>query len=488
MTGTGENVDLITSIPSRLVRFGMHGASVGPAYQEACAASWVQNGLRPRSLNAPQELDQIPTLAGVSSEPFVQENPVVAPDHPGPSLGNIFDVVAPDEPCAITNADVYLLKVSGLPSLIRDLTRDALLVARRTDVTGLLGSAQGIFTTGIDFVAFRPDTVMPVMEDPGIRQFQLGVTWWDYVFPIAASFLVPVRRLREPFLIHHAHEAYWNNQQYETIRKQAKAVLASFAQRQSAKSEVAREFLRRLALTETAGSEHEVDVGFSMLCIEWLFGSLGPVQEIELPLDRDDAVFSALVSSVLADGARTGAAPAAVFGAASPHDTSQSDPTSGGDRSVPRSEPNFTGNEQSSLFFDLLSRSKPARTSIGRAMTKLEQLTLSERTPRFREILASSIRDLRGVAYLSGRALERHFRPKLRRLTRFGLGLRRKPSRGRGYKFVLGGNEVTYPLELFRLGKTPTLPEIAKASALDLGTIFVLFYRLCRRPPDRAGA
>ena len=265
--------------------------------REACAASWVQNGLRPRSLNAPQELDQIPTLAGVSSEPFVQENPVVAPDHPGPSLGNIFDVVAPDEPCAITNADVYLLKVSGLPSLIRDLTRDALLVARRTDVTGLLGSAQGIFTTGIDFVAFRPDTVMPVMEDPGIRQFQLGVTWWDYVFPIAASFLVPVRRLREPFLIHHAHEAYWNNQQYETIRKQAKAVVASFAQRQSAKSEVAREFLRRLALTETAGSEHEVDVGFSILCIEWLFGSLGPVQEIELPLDRDDAVFSALVSS-----------------------------------------------------------------------------------------------------------------------------------------------------------------------------------------------
>ena len=107
MTGTGENVDLITSIPSRLVRFGTHGASVGPASQEACAASWVQNGLRPRSLNAPQELDQIPTLAGVSSEPFVQENPVVAPDHPGPSLGNIFDVVAPDEPCAITNADVY---------------------------------------------------------------------------------------------------------------------------------------------------------------------------------------------------------------------------------------------------------------------------------------------------------------------------------------------------------------------------------------------
>jgi hypothetical protein len=463
MTGTGENVDLITSIPSRLVRFGTHGASVGPAYQEACAASWVQNGLRPRSLNAPQELDQIPTLAGVSSEPFVQENPVVAPDHPGPSLGNIFDVVAPDEPCAITNADVYLLKVSGLPSLIRDLTRDALLVARRTDVTGLLGSAQGIFTTGIDFVAFRPDTVMPVLQDPGIRQFQLGVTWWDYVFPIAASFLVPVRRLREPFLIHHAHEVYWNNQQYETIRKQAKTVLASFAHRQSAKSEVAREFLRWLALTEAAGSEHEADVGFSMLCIEWLFGSLGPVQEIELPLDRDDAVFSALVSSVLADGARSGAAP-------------------------PRSQPNFTGNEQSSLFFDLLSRSKPARTSIGRAMTKLEQLTLSERTPRFREILASSIRDLRGVAYLSGRALERHFRPKLRRLTRFGLGLRRKPSRGRGYKFVLGGNEVRYPLELFRLGKTPTLPEIAKASAFDLGTIFVLFYSLCRRPPDRAGA
>jgi len=350
MTGTGENVDLISSIPSRLVRFGTHGANVGPAYQEACVASWVRNGFRPRSLNATRELDQIPTLAGVSIEPFVQENSAVAPDHPGPSLGNIFDVVGPDEPCAITNADVYLLKVPGLPSLIRTLTWDALLVARRMDVTGLLESAQGIFATGIDFVAFRPDTVMPVLQDPGIRQFQLGVTWWDYVFPIAASFLVPVRRLREPFLIHHAHEAYWNNEQYETIRKQARAVLASFAQRQSAKSEVAREFLRRLTLTETAGSEHEAEVGFSILCIEWLFGSPGPVREIELPLDRHDPVFSALVRSVLADGARTGAAPAAVLGEASPHRTSRSDPTSGEDRSLLRPEPNVISNEEIGFF------------------------------------------------------------------------------------------------------------------------------------------
>jgi len=535
LTGRIGVIDLVCSIPPTLVRLRANGENVGPAYQAACAASWLRNGFRSRSLNPAREIPALPAIAGVGFEPFVARDDIVDVGHPGPSLGTIFDVVAAEGPCVVVNGDVYLLSIPDLPTRLNALCRDSLVVARRTDVTDLLGPAHGVFATGIDFVAFRPDLMMPILRDPGIRQFQLGVPWWDYVLPIAASFLHPVRRIREPFLVHHAHPAQWDNEQYGRVRIRARAVLADFARRQP-ESERAREFLRRLSIADAAGSAYDADREFSILCMEWLFGPSGPVEEVELPLASDDAVLRSLVRSGLTGA---GDQPVAAVRSPGPPPTVPSAPDPASDEKtlsapsglvdeietrpasddavVPmlaRCGPASAGGEQAadagrqstaplsaaprhpesdqnmSRFLALLPRIRSMPAPVGRAMTRLELLARAERPPRLREILASASHDLGGLAYLDGKALERHFRPGLRRLAGLGIAVRRKSTGNRRNRFLVGGSEVRYPIALFQLGRVPVLAEIVGAVARDLCTVGVLLYRLSRArpvaPPDLA--
>ncbi|MGQ0457926.1 MAG: hypothetical protein ACT4OU_12810 [Hyphomicrobium sp.] len=119
---------------------------------------------------------------------------------------------------AIVNADIYMLAMEAkLASAMADLVETSVVVGRRTDVTrfgDLIGST---FAYGFDFFAFHPSKVSRALDDQALRRFQLGAPWWDYVFPLVCSRDVPIKRIKEPFIAHLAHNERWDPPMFNAL-------------------------------------------------------------------------------------------------------------------------------------------------------------------------------------------------------------------------------------------------------------------------------
>lgn len=290
-------MDLITSIPPTVVRRNQRGDDVGFDYSRQCVGSWRRRGFRILSLNRDHEVAPVRRTFGLEPIPFTDPEDALFPGRFGPPFGEIAKNLKPDRPVCIVNADIYMLGTLDLTRRLEDLCQDAFLFAQRIEVPDLSAPFHSIYRKGVDLVAFRPDRIPRVINDTEFRQFKLGVMWWDYVLPIAASFCVPVRRIGGPLLLHHMHPSSLNNEIYDAMRLRAFEVLSRLAREASLASPAAREFHLRIKNLNLAAKQDRES--FFQTCVDWLAGRIGPIDEVELELDIDQTTMTRMLRATL---------------------------------------------------------------------------------------------------------------------------------------------------------------------------------------------
>jgi hypothetical protein len=269
-------MQLITSIPPRLSRRDNDGRDVGIDYQSRCIKSWLASGFDVCSVNLPgEDFSAPPEIERVFSEERGYYS-----NRYGPALGAAFSVARQDQ-IAITNADIYLARLEGGAQTLSAMARDAFIFSQRVDVSSLDGLVGAMYPLGIDLIAFDRHKFAPLVNDPGLRKFQFGCPWWDYVVPIAASFFGPVKRLTPPLIFHHAHEFRWHKEDQEAMAEAAQTVLLRLARQ--AGTPLARDFI---AKAENTGGDRRA---FSVMCIDWLFAS-EVIEDAPPPVCLDDPV------------------------------------------------------------------------------------------------------------------------------------------------------------------------------------------------------
>lgn len=289
-------LDLITSIPPKINRIDPYGNDIGIEYLRGCIHSWMLNGFTVRTLNRQNEVEQIKSSFRLDPVLFADSDESFYKGRFGPTFGDLLSHVDLSKPVGIINADIHMLRCEDLCSRLEEACHKAFLFAHRVDCEGSLGF-QTVYRHGVDFVAFQPDKILPVLEDEGFKSFKMGLVWWDYVLPIAASFFAPVFRISEPFILHRMHDRAWDSEIYKEMELRAFDVLLRLANRTRFSCEAAALFADRatpLDLKTTEGRH-----GFFQLCTGWCAGEIGPVKEMSVPLDGVDGALTGMIRSGL---------------------------------------------------------------------------------------------------------------------------------------------------------------------------------------------
>jgi hypothetical protein len=276
-------LELITSIPP--LRHSTDNDL--ETYLKQCVESWRKHGFHILSLNREHEAEQARRTFGLNPILFRDPEQSLYPGEFGPAFREIGKHLQDDRPVCIINADAYLLDDLDVTK-IEDLCQNSFLFAHRVEVPTLSGPFHSIYRKGVDFVAFRPDRIRPILQNKNFTSFKLGLASWDYVLPIAASFFVPVWRILEPFILHRMHKSSLTSEIYDVMRVRAFDVLRQLALEQSASSAAASDFnLRIKDLNIDSKADREF---FSQLCLDWLAGRVGPIREIALPFVDNEHV------------------------------------------------------------------------------------------------------------------------------------------------------------------------------------------------------
>ncbi len=235
---------LITSAFPHLHRPDEAGIDVGRDLVARCVRSWQDNGFDVVSIHNRAEQGSIDSLPGVEFR-FIDED-LPAGARTMPTLAAVLADLPPDEPIGIINADIFMVPFPGLAGRMADAARDATLVAHRWDVPSLARREGRRFDIGVDLIAFTPRRIAPAIEGLRRRPYQLGVPWWDYALPLAASLYAPLRLIDDTLLLHHWHRLAWNEPQWHVFAAITEAFLLEQALEPSAAPELAAEFTRRL--------------------------------------------------------------------------------------------------------------------------------------------------------------------------------------------------------------------------------------------------
>jgi len=264
---------LVTSVPPVFSRKDPRtGEEIGHSYLASCIASWRRNGFRPISINRFDEVDAI-KASGLIECLGVSNEEARFPQRFGPSLGAILDSVPPTEPVAIINADIYMLSGAASADVLSKRARNAIVAARRIDVTHLGASRGEIYGLGYDLTAFTPAAIPKARSNSLLRQFQLGAPWWDYVLPYSCSEELPAFRIKEPFLTHALHPNRWDNDTWHTLAIEARKACASI----------------KIELSRPASRANSEELAIASAFIRELFGNR--FTEIEIPLLPPDPLY-----------------------------------------------------------------------------------------------------------------------------------------------------------------------------------------------------
>ena len=217
---------LYTSIPPRFSRKSQDGEENGAEYLSACVNSWRENGFEPISINRPDEVKAIAEL-GLLEVRAASMAEAIWPNRYGPSLGCLFDALPRDDKIAIINADIFMLR-SNLSGLLRKADDRTIVAARRSDVGHLGAPVCETFELGFDLFCFNPADVPKVVSNPSVRRFQMGVPWWDYVFPLSCMSTISLQVLREPTIAHQLHADRWDVASWKELGIEAARTLAEY--------------------------------------------------------------------------------------------------------------------------------------------------------------------------------------------------------------------------------------------------------------------
>ena len=246
---------LITSAFPHLHRPDENGVDVGEDLVGRCIRSWQGNGFDIVSVHNRAEEETIGAgLPGVAYH-FVDED-VPEGTRALPTLAAVLADLPPDEPVGIINADVFMVPLAGFAAKLAAAAREATVLAHRWDVPSLSRREGRRFDVGVDLIAFTPRRIAPAIAAMVRRPYRLGIPWWDYALPLAASLYAPLRLIDDTLLLHHWHELAWNEPEWRGFAAITEEVLAEQARDPLANPERADALARRL---EQLASDHADD-------------------------------------------------------------------------------------------------------------------------------------------------------------------------------------------------------------------------------------
>lgn len=264
---------LITSAFPKLKRLDENGQDVGAELVGRCLRSWQENGFRVLSVHNEAERDFIGDgFPGVEYR-FVAEQ--LGPEaRKTPSFAALFADLDPDEPVGLINADIFMAPTLGFADRLAAAAVEGTVVMHRWDVPSLDRRKGRKFELGVDLIAFTPRRIWSALE-PFLRlPYQLGVPWWDYALPVAASLHGPLLHVADPILLHHLHDQAWNSEEWHRFARISAGYLAEVAAAADADPGLAKELGRRLKRIrrETRGIDpaKERDYLLASLTIRWV--------------------------------------------------------------------------------------------------------------------------------------------------------------------------------------------------------------------------
>ena len=312
---------LLTSAYPLLKRLDENGGDVCKELVGQCLASWQANGFRIRSIHNRAEEARLGTLFPGVEYRFVDEE--LGPEaRKTPSFSAVLADLDPDEPVGIINADVFMAGAPDFAERIGKIAREATVIMHRWEVPSLRRREGQRFDMGVDLLAFTPRRIAPALEAFARHPYQLGVPWWDYALPVAASLYAPLVLVSDPILLHHTHEQAWNSGEWHKFARISSDFLETQSRSPAADPKVARELQRRLARIERdhrgTSRPKEVDYALAELTLRWMHvyserRNLSLLSEMTLPASGrtlDDPAEDDLLAAMLeADEAYSSAAP-----------------------------------------------------------------------------------------------------------------------------------------------------------------------------------
>ncbi len=193
------------------------GTSLSPnntEIQRAAIDSWRSNGFDIISFNSASEANEIKLVypdvqiritdrdaTELFGKPYVFLDDILC------ELGNL----NPDI-CGIINSDIFMQPNSHLKQILyRELSCNSLIYGSRIDIKNLNDLRGEFYNNGFDMFFFKPELVHTIPKSLS----SIGVTWWDYWFPLVAALNgAKLKKLNRPFGFHVSHPTRWSNEQW----------------------------------------------------------------------------------------------------------------------------------------------------------------------------------------------------------------------------------------------------------------------------------
>jgi hypothetical protein len=177
-------------------------------YHKCCIASWRSAGFEVATVNGYSEVAQIAALQ-------LDVQILSAAQKGKPLVRDILSCIAAKN-CryaGIINADCALLPYPGLSDHLKGSLEGMLVLAERVDVDSR-SMPQADSCGGFDAFFFDTTTLPSDFDD----NFQIGVPWWDYWFPMAVvAEGGQIANLATPLLTHRIHDHGWIGTERERV-------------------------------------------------------------------------------------------------------------------------------------------------------------------------------------------------------------------------------------------------------------------------------
>lgn len=189
--------------------------------QPGAIESWLTLGFTLVSVNTAEEIEVLrPMYPGVNF--VVAER--TAERFAGRPVPFIFDLLnaakrqATDgQVIGLTNADIVLRPLDGLPTFMAEEAEGCVLLGPRVDVpdqqamAGFTPLPEPVFSLGYDYVLMGHDVTAEFDDSP----FAMGMPFWDFWLPLTAYLAGrPLKALNSPVALHVAHETQWDDTIY----------------------------------------------------------------------------------------------------------------------------------------------------------------------------------------------------------------------------------------------------------------------------------
>lgn len=192
----------ITSIPPHLKRINAAGADVGASYQQACIASWLDQGFAPCSVNSVNE--QVDCGVAIRR---VERDATAITGKPHAYFADLLKAgieQASSGPFVIGNADVILKP--GIKDEIARLQPGELFFSRRIDIQDAASRDGEPYDIGFDLFAITCADAARFIQ----TRLIFGAPWWDHYLPLMMLMTGGRLGLMAPSVFHLVHEERWN--------------------------------------------------------------------------------------------------------------------------------------------------------------------------------------------------------------------------------------------------------------------------------------